>query len=198
MQPYAGNGYGMFFVPEVGDEVVVAFAHGDMRLPIIIGGVFNGKDRPPTHRDDSTDQKLIRTKGGHQILLDDTDGQHAIKIITSGGHTVDLDDAGHAVKVTTSGGQTIDLDDGGGTIKVSTSGGSSVTLDGTGVTISATSVTIAATSISLGQAAASSLVLGEAFMALFNAHVHPGTTPSTGPPVTPMTPAMLSLTTKTS
>src|SRR5262245_64193000 len=43
-QFYAGNQYGAFFIPEVGDEVLVSFIHGDMRLPIILGGLYNGKD----------------------------------------------------------------------------------------------------------------------------------------------------------
>jgi uncharacterized protein involved in type VI secretion and phage assembly len=43
-QFYAGNGYGAFFVPEAGDEVLVAFVHGDMRMPVILGGLYNGKD----------------------------------------------------------------------------------------------------------------------------------------------------------
>ena len=49
-QFYAGNGYGAFFVPEVGDEVLVAFTHGDMRMPIILGGLYNGVDKPVTYR----------------------------------------------------------------------------------------------------------------------------------------------------
>ena len=51
-QFYAGNGYGAFFVPEVGDEVLIAFIQGDMRQPIILGGLYNGNDKPPSHRDD--------------------------------------------------------------------------------------------------------------------------------------------------
>src|ERR1044072_5241274 len=58
-QAYAGNGYGAFFIPEVGDEVLVAFIQGDMRLPIILGGLYNGKDQPPTNRSDAIDQKMI-------------------------------------------------------------------------------------------------------------------------------------------
>ena len=42
---HAGNGYGTFFVSEVGDEVFIAFVHGDLRLPVIIGGLYNGKDK---------------------------------------------------------------------------------------------------------------------------------------------------------
>jgi phage baseplate assembly protein V len=200
LQPYAGAGYGMFFVPEVGDEVVIGFAHGDMRLPIILGGVYNGKDKPSTHRDASTDQKVIRTKGGHQILLDDSKDSQEVKITTNGGHTVELDDQGQSVKIASSGGHAVTLDDQGQSVKITTSGGQSITLESSGaVTISALSVTIDATSINLGQAAASSLVLGEMFMAIFNAHTHVCTAPlsPSGPPLPPMTPAQLSLIAKT-
>jgi len=201
LQPYAGNGYGTFFVPEIGDEVVIGFGHGDMRLPIVLGGVYNGRDKPPTHRDAATDQKLIRTKGGHQIVLDDSNNGHAVTVTTIGGHTVDLDDQGSAVTVKTSGGQSVTLDDGAGSITVKTSGGQSITLDpGGGVTISAAQVTIDATDISLGQGAMESLIKGTTFIGLFNAHVHPislitMSTLTPTPPILP--PEVLSLVSKT-
>ncbi|HKM53832.1 MAG TPA: phage baseplate assembly protein V [Isosphaeraceae bacterium] len=204
LQPYAGSGYGHFFVPEIGDEVVVGFAHGDMRLPIILGGVYNGKDKPPSHRDDATDEKMIRTKAGHQILLNDSKDNHQVKITTSGGHEVDLNDQKKSVTITTSGGQSITLDDQASSVTIKTSGGQSITLDPTGgVTISATTVTIDATSISLGQAAVAglgSLIKGGAFVELFNTHVHPLDleTMSTLTPTPPIVPAkVLSLISKT-
>jgi uncharacterized protein involved in type VI secretion and phage assembly len=195
LQPYAGPGYGMFFVPEVGDEVVVGFAHGDMRLPIILGGVYNGQDKPASHRDASTDEKLIRTKAGHQNKLNDSNNSHQITITTNGGHTIDLNDQENSVSVTTTGGQSITLDDQDNSITVQTSGGQSITLDPDGgVTISAAEVTIDATSISLGQAAIDgigSLIMGGTFLDLFNAHVHPLDLPtvSTLTPLPPIVPA---------
>jgi len=45
--PNAGKDRGMFYMPQVGDEVVVAFEHGDTRRPLIIGSLFNGIDKPP-------------------------------------------------------------------------------------------------------------------------------------------------------
>lgn len=85
-QLYAGNGYGSVFVPEVGDEVLVAFVHGDMRFPIVLGGLYNGVDKPPTARNDGRDQKIIRTRAGHEILLDD--GAKEIRVTTAEGGTV--------------------------------------------------------------------------------------------------------------
>jgi phage baseplate assembly protein V len=95
-QLYAGNGYGSVFVPEQGDEVLVAFVHGDMRFPIVLGGLYNGVDKPPTARTGGQDQKIIRTRTGHEILLDD--GGKEIRITTAQGGTM---------TVTATGGITI-------------------------------------------------------------------------------------------
>jgi phage baseplate assembly protein V len=178
-QPYAGNGYGAVFVPEEGDEVLVAFIHGDMRFPIVLGGLYNGADKPPTDRTASRDQKMVRTKHGHRVVLDDSQGQEAIRIITAGGHELILDDASGTVAVTGNG------------VKI--------TLEDSGtVTVQGTKVTVEAEQIALGSAAAAlSLILGEQFMAIFNAHTHAlpfppivATVPGTALP--PLTPAVFS------
>ena len=200
-QFYAGNGYGAFFVPEVGDEVLIAFIQGDMRQPIILGGLYNGNDKPPSHRDDQTDQKLVRTKGGHEFLLDDSSGKERVRITTQGGHQLDLSDADNTVSVTTSGGHTIKLEDAGGQITVQTSGGQSITMSPGTITLQADAIVLSCSSVSLGGAAATSpLVLGDQLLALFNTHTHLCTAPSTpsSPPVVPMTPAQLSTISKTS
>jgi len=181
-QFYAGNGYGAFFVPEVGDEVLIAFIQGDMRQPIILGGLYNGNDKPPSHRDDQTDQKLVRTKGGHEFLLDDSSGKERVRITTQGGHQLDLSDADNTVSVQTSGGQSITMSPGT-------------------ITLQADAIVLSGSSVSLGGAAATSpLVLGDQLLALFNTHTHLCTAPSTpsSPPVVPMTPAQLSTISKTS
>jgi uncharacterized protein involved in type VI secretion and phage assembly len=85
-QLYAGGGYGAVFVPEKDDEVLVAFVHGDMRFPIVLGGLYNGVDKPPTARKDGKDQKIIRTRAGHEVLLDD--GEKEIRITTAQGGTM--------------------------------------------------------------------------------------------------------------
>jgi len=176
-QPYAGNGYGAVFVPEVGDEVLVAFVHGDMRFPVVLGGLYNGVDKPPTDRTATRDQKLVRTKHGHQVLLDDSQGQEAIRITTAGGHELILDDVGRTVAVTGNGVK-ITLDDSG-----------TVTVQGTNVTVEAGTINLGAS------AAALSPVLGELFLPIFNAHTHPLPVPpvaATLPPVPPLTPAAFS------
>jgi uncharacterized protein involved in type VI secretion and phage assembly len=200
-QPYAGNGYGFVWVPELEDEVLVAFVHGDMRMPIVVGGLYNGVDKPPTAKQPGRDQKMIRTKGGHELVMDDTSGSERTRLTTAGGHTLDLDDAGKKVTVASTAGHSVLIDENAQSIAIETAGGQSVSLDGASgkITISATSVTLDATAISLGSAAAQSVVLGTTFLALFNAHVHTTGIPGgpTSPPVPPLTPAILSQTTKT-
>jgi uncharacterized protein involved in type VI secretion and phage assembly len=66
----AGGGRGAFLMPEVGDEVLVSFEHGDFDHPFIVGFLWNGVDQPPGQ--DHRDRKLV-SKNGHQIrFLDST------------------------------------------------------------------------------------------------------------------------------
>jgi phage baseplate assembly protein V len=107
-QFYAGNGYGSFFIPEVGDEVLVSFIHGDMRMPIVIGGLYNGKDKPPSSRQKDKDEKMIRTKGGHQITLDDTQGEEKIVIMDSkGNNSVEIDTKGDSITIKAATGKLV-------------------------------------------------------------------------------------------
>jgi phage baseplate assembly protein V len=100
-QFYAGNGYGAFFIPEVGDEVLVAFVHGDMRFPVIIGGLYNGKDKPPSFRADDNDEKMIRTKSGHRITLDDTSGSEKITIVDkTGANSIVINSTDNSITIT--------------------------------------------------------------------------------------------------
>jgi len=200
-QFYAGNGYGAFFVPEVGDEVLVAFIHGDMRMPVILGGLYNGKDKPPSYRSKDQDQKMIRTKGGHELLFDDTSNKQRVRIKTQGGHTADLSDVDKKISLQTSGGQTVVIDDSAKTITLNTNG-KSVTVDGSSgnITLSGTSIVLQGTSVKLGGSGASqSVIWGDLFMQLFNMHTHNCTAPGTpsGPPIPPMTNALLSQVSKT-
>lgn len=195
-QFYAGNGYGAFFVPEKGDEVLVAFIHGDMRLPVILGGLYNGKDKPPSYRSATQDQKMIRTKAKHEILLDDTQGKERVWVKTQGGHTADLSDFEKKMTLQSSGGQSVVVDDAAKTITVQTNG-RSITIDGVSgaITLTGMTITLQGTTIQLGGAGAvHPLIWGDLFSILFNAHTHLCTAPGapSSPPVPLMTPALLS------
>jgi phage baseplate assembly protein V len=194
-QFYAGNGYGAFFIPEVGDEVLVAFIHGDMRLPIILGGLYNGHDKPPSHRAADLDQKMVRTKGGHELLFDDTSGKQRVRLVTQGGHQVDFSDAEHKITLQSSSGQTLTVDDSARSITVQTNGGTitlqtgvaTITIDGQG------NVTLSGTNVALGGAAAAHpLVWGDVLVPWVSTHFHPTAVGPTGPPVVPLPPAVSS------
>lgn len=87
LTPYAGADRGVFFRPEVGDEVIVAFEEGDPERPVILGSAWNMSDAIPnedfwggeTH---NNDVKRIVTKSGHRISLIDKQGEEAIGIAT--------------------------------------------------------------------------------------------------------------------
>jgi hypothetical protein len=163
---------------------------------------------------------MIRTRGQHEIVLDDTAGEERVRIKTHGGHEADLNDKDKKITIKTTSGQNLDFEDQSTKIKLATSTGQSIELDGQGnkITISTPAgqsvrldgntgtitlsgpmtINLEATSLSLGGAAATQhLVLGELFMVPFNAHVHNLGPVVTTPPVTPMTPALLSTVSKT-
>jgi uncharacterized protein involved in type VI secretion and phage assembly len=84
--PMAGKERGLYFLPEVDDEVLVAFEHGMMEYPYIIGALWNGKDKPPeTNSDGKNNKRTITSRSGMIIRLDDTDGSEKIEISNADG-----------------------------------------------------------------------------------------------------------------
>ncbi len=82
ISPMAGKERGIYFLPEVDDEVLVAFEFGDINMPYVIGSLWNGKDKPPqTNSDGKNNMRIIKSRSGHLIKLDDTDGAEKIEII---------------------------------------------------------------------------------------------------------------------
>ena len=116
----AGNNRGTWFVPDVGDEVLVVFEGGDARRPYVVGALWNGSDSPPEQMDSSGNnyKKSITSRRDIRITLDDTEG-------------------GETLTLKTPGGQTIEMKDGGITIEVKDSSGNSVKLEPSGITVTA-------------------------------------------------------------
>lgn len=80
--PMAGKERGLYFLPEVDDEVLVAFDHGIVEMPYVIGALWNGKDKPPEANDDGkNDIRSIKSRSGHIIRLNDKQGEERIEII---------------------------------------------------------------------------------------------------------------------
>lgn len=77
----AGKERGSFFLPEIDDEVLVAFEYGDINMPYIIGSVWNGIDVPPEDNSDGKNNiRIIKSRSGHIIKLDDTENNEMIEI----------------------------------------------------------------------------------------------------------------------
>lgn len=125
--PGAGDTRGLYLLPEVGDEVLVAFERGDPRLPYVLGGLWSTNASPPEDNQNGTnDHRSITSRSGHVVRLDDTQGSEQIEIADGSGNN-------HVVIATSDNSIHIEAQ---GDIVISTSGGK-LTLKGTDVEITA-------------------------------------------------------------
>lgn len=82
----AGNGRGTYFLPEVDDEVLVAFEHGSLEHPFVIGALWNGKDKAPEDNNDGrNDNRTIKSRSGHILRFHDANGSERIDVIDKTG-----------------------------------------------------------------------------------------------------------------
>jgi uncharacterized protein involved in type VI secretion and phage assembly len=88
----AGRDRGTWFIPEVDDEVLVAFEAGNPSRPYVIGALWNGQDQPPETMDAQNNIRSITSRSGHRIVLDDTSAFEKVRITTQGGHRLVLSD----------------------------------------------------------------------------------------------------------
>jgi uncharacterized protein involved in type VI secretion and phage assembly len=86
--PMAGNDRGLYYLPEVNDEVLVAFEDGIIERPFVLGAVWNGKDKPPeSNSDGQNNMRTMKSRSGHIIRLDDTAGPKRYTSSTRPGRT---------------------------------------------------------------------------------------------------------------
>jgi uncharacterized protein involved in type VI secretion and phage assembly len=72
--PMGGGKTGVYFLPEIGDEVLVGAENGDPSHLYVIGTLWNGKQKPPETNDDGkNDRRLIHSRSGHRLVFDDGD-----------------------------------------------------------------------------------------------------------------------------
>jgi len=132
--PFAGGSRGGFFIPDVGDEVVVVFLAGDPRYPIVVGSLWNGKDSAPETlggAGNAVDRWTITGKAGTKIaIVEAQSSQPTITFSTPGGLTGTMTDAG------------------GGSIEFTNSEQTSVKIDTSGVTVNAPTGTVSITAAS--------------------------------------------------
>ena len=111
----SGSDFGAFFMPEVEDEVLVAFLNGDVENPVVIGSLWNQNELPPESNSNGDNNiRMIRSRSGHEIKFDDNDeaSSSKLEIKSSGGHSVVFDDSSGSEKVTLkdSAGGSVELD----------------------------------------------------------------------------------------
>ncbi len=84
--PMAGKERGLWILPEVDDEVLVAFERGDPRFPYVLGALWSSKAPPPeTNEGGKNDVRVLRSRSGHEVRLDDKDGEERIEIVDGSG-----------------------------------------------------------------------------------------------------------------
>jgi uncharacterized protein involved in type VI secretion and phage assembly len=116
--PMAGKERGVYFLPEVEDEVLVVFEHGDVRFPYVLGALWNGKDAPPAKNDDGKNNlRVIKSRSGHIVRLNDEEGKEKIEIIDkSKKNSIVFDTAKNTIMITSD--KDITLSASKGTIKL--------------------------------------------------------------------------------
>jgi uncharacterized protein involved in type VI secretion and phage assembly len=166
----AGSGRGSLFLPDVDDEVLVAFEHGNLNAPYVVGSIWNGKSQPPDTEEGGgkgNNIRKIRSRSGHEVVFDDSDKKEKLEIKTNSGHKIVLDDE--------PGNEKVEIKDKSGNEIVIKTQDNSITIKCSGkITISAKKeVVIDAQAIKLGGSASQTLVT-DAFIDLFNSHTHIG------------------------
>ncbi len=140
--PMGGAQRGFWWIPEINDEVLVGFEHGDVRHPYIVGTLYNGQDTPPKadditskfagqeysegsyscsgrdfNDDGNNDLRFIRSRSGHLLILDDKGGAEKITIADkTGQHRIEIFTDKKKVVITSEDGD-IELI-AGGTVKI--------------------------------------------------------------------------------
>ena len=91
----------VYFLPEVDDEVLVAFEHGLIDQPYIIGSLWNGKDQAPeSNQNGKNDHRAFKSRSGHIIRFNDQDGQETIEIIDkTGNNKIVIDSSKNTVSI---------------------------------------------------------------------------------------------------
>lgn len=209
---------GFFFIPEVGQQVWVEFAAGDVNEPLWSGAWYPEDGTPKTVADEppTEKQKIIRTASGHVVQLDDTDGEEKVMVSHKTGSFISIDKDGtvvignhlgstvilnakdenvvivdqHANSVQmTDEGITIVKKDGDAAVQLS---GDGVRLAGKNIALQGTTVTAADGNLSVLAVDPGTAITWDVMWQLFQNHMHPTAMGPSGPPITPVPPIKVS------
>jgi len=118
--PMAGKNRGVVLIPDVGDEVLVAFESEDLRSPYVIGALWNASDTPPvSNADGRNDKRVVRSRKGHRLLFDDGPAG-AVELAMDNGKRIVMDD--RAICVQDEKGNQFKIDSKSGAIEITSSG----------------------------------------------------------------------------
>ncbi len=135
----AGSDRGLHCLPEIEDEVLVGFEHGDIHRPYVIGNVWNGEDAPPDAVADAVNRgkvrlRTLRTRTGHQMQFVEEDkgtSQAGLHLETASGAKVSLNDSTDTITVETKHGHRLTFSDSQGAITLRSRGGHEIALNDT-------------------------------------------------------------------
>lgn len=131
--PGAGHDRGLFCIPAAGDQVLVAFSFGQFDKAYVIGSLWSTADPPPSSG--NPDKRTWKSKRGHVIVLDDTEGAEQISIVDrSGSHRITIDTASKSITIESAGDLTIKA---AGNLALHSD--KDVTVNGSNLTLAATS-----------------------------------------------------------
>ncbi len=114
---YATNGAGVFFYPEIGDEVVVGFPNNDPQNPIVVGGLFSKKNKSPLEPNQKNNEKAIITKS--QLKIHFEDEKKILSLETPAGNKMKFDDDEKSIVIEDQHGNKIQMNDEGITLESS-------------------------------------------------------------------------------
>lgn len=98
--PYAFTDCGLYALPEIGAEVVIAFNMGDRNCPIIIGCLWNKKNTlPKDTAAEGNKIKRFRTKGGCEVVFEEEKEKETIEMHTPGGLMIRMEDGENAITI---------------------------------------------------------------------------------------------------
>src|SRR6185436_6748497 len=103
--PMAGPERGTYVLPEIDDQVLVVFEHGDINRPIVIGALWSKKQEPvEVNESGKNNTKLIKSRSGHRIIFDDKEGAEKITIVDkTRKNKIVLDSVDKVVKIESDG-----------------------------------------------------------------------------------------------
>ena len=202
--PFGGApNQGFFFIPEIEAKVWVEFEEGNLDLPIWVGTFWSRpndtSDVPTEATDGLAAHRVIKTPSGHVIELSDLGGEEKVRILHKDGARIVMDEHGSVVVGNKEGshlylnaqdGEATLVDEHGNNVKLGHAGitvtnadGTVVDMAGGAVQVIAKNVHVRSETVSLGEGAFEPAILGTAFAAAFDAHVHPTAWGPSGPPI---------------